>query len=73
MRYLPDSLEAFLRIPPARRAKPLAPGQPTADEALVQQLTTLHQGLRRRLQPLHDEAAEALLRQQRFLDIKARE
>lgn len=72
-RYLPDSLEAFLRIPAARRAEPLAAGQPSADEALVQQLATLHDGLLRRLQPAHDEAAQALLRQQRFLDAKARE
>ncbi|PTT77626.1 hypothetical protein DBR42_24845 [Pelomonas sp. HMWF004] len=72
-RYLPDSLEAYLRMPAARRAQPLAPGQPSADEALVQQLMALHEGLQRRLRPQGDEAAEALLRQQRFLDAKSRE
>lgn len=72
-RYLPDSLEAYLRLPAARRALPLAEGQPSADDALVGQLTSLHDGLQRRLAPLQDEAAEALLRQQRFLDAKARE
>lgn len=72
-RYLPDSLEAYLRIPAARRAQPLASGEPSADAALVRQLTTLHEGLQRRLQGLQDGAAEALLRQQRFLDQKSRE
>jgi len=72
-RYLPDSLEAYLRIPAARRAEPLASGEPSADAALIQQLTTLHEGLQRRLQPLQNDAGEALLRQQRFLDQKSRE
>ena len=72
-RYLPDSLEAYLRLPPARRAEPLGEGQPSGDAVLSEQLTTLQQGLARRLQPLQDEAAEALLRQQRFLQAKARE
>ncbi len=72
-RYLPDSLEAYLGIPVAQRALPLASGEPSADAALVQQLATLHEGLQRRLQPLQDQAGEALLRQQRFLDVKSRE
>jgi hypothetical protein len=72
-RYLPDSLEAYLRVPAARRREPLASGGPSADAALVQQLTTLHEGLQRRLLPLQNEAGEALLRQQRFLDVKSRE
>lgn len=72
-RYLPDSLEAYLRLPAARRAEPLGEGQPSGDAVLAEQLTTLQQGLARRLQPLHDEAAEALLRQQRFLQAKSRE
>jgi hypothetical protein len=72
-RYLPDSLQAYLRIPAARRAEALAPGEPSADAALEQQLATLHEGLQRRLLPLQNEAGEALLRQQRFLDQKARE
>jgi hypothetical protein len=73
VRYLPDSLEAFLRLPPSRRAVPLADGQPSADDALVQQLGAVDERLQRCLQAGHDEAAEALLRQQRFLDAKARE
>lgn len=72
-RYLPDSLEAYLRIPAARRGQPLASGEPSADEALAQQLAALREGLQRRLQPLQDQAGEALLRQQRFLDVKSRE
>lgn len=72
-RYLPDSLEAYLRLPPARRAAPLAEGQPSGDEALLAQLVSLHEGLQRRLQPVPDAAAEALLRQQRFLEAKSRE
>lgn len=72
-RYLPDSLEAYLRIPAARRAQPLACDEPSADAALARQLESLREGLQRRLRPLHDEAGEALLRQQRFLDQKARE
>lgn len=73
VRYLPDSLDAFLRLPAARRAAPLAEGEPSADEALVQQLSALDERLQRCLRAGHDEAAEALLRQQRFLDAKARE
>lgn len=72
-RYLPDSLDAYLRLPPARRAAPLAEGQPSADEALAAQLQSLHEGLQRRLRPVPDEAAQALLRQQRFLEAKSRE
>ena len=72
-RYLPDSLEAYLRVPADRRGQPLSAGQPSADEALATQLTTLLEGLQRRLRPLQDEAGEALLRQQRFLEAKARE
>ncbi|RTL34169.1 MAG: hypothetical protein EKK53_27140 [Burkholderiales bacterium] len=72
-RYLPDSLEAYLRLPAARRAEPLGEGQPSGDAVLIEQLLTLQQGLARRLQPLQDEAAEALLRQQRFLQAKSRE
>lgn len=72
-RYLPDSLDAYLRLPAARRAEPLGEGQPSGDALLTEQLVTLQQGLARRLQPLQDEAAEALLRQQRFLQAKSRE
>lgn len=72
-RYLPDSLDAYLRLPSARRAEPLGEGQPSGDAVLAEQLATLQQGLARRLQPLQDEAAEALLRQQRFLQAKSRE
>jgi hypothetical protein len=72
-RYLPDSLEAYLRLSPARRAEPLGEGQPSGDAVLCEQLATLQQGLARRLQPLQEEAAEALLRQQRFLQAKSRE
>ena len=72
-RYLPDSLEAYLRIPAVRRAEPLAAGEPSADVAVVQQLTSLHEGLQRRLLPLSGGDGEALLRQQRFLDAKSRE
>lgn len=72
-RYLPDSLQAYLRLPAERRAAPLAAGEPSADEALLRQLTAVHEGLGRRVRTPDDEAAEALLRQQRFLDAKARE
>lgn len=72
-RYLPDSLEAYLRIPRGQRLQPLAEGQPSADAALAQQLATLEDGLLRRLGPAQDEGREALLRQQRFLEQKSRE
>ncbi|MFG6468218.1 hypothetical protein [Roseateles sp. BYS87W] len=73
VRYLPDTLEAYLAIPAARRGEALAPGEPTAHAALVQQLAALRDGVQRRLAPAEADAAEALLRQQRFLDQKSRE
>lgn len=69
-RYLPDSLQAYLAVPAAQRALPLADGQ-TAQSLLRGQLQLLQKELQVREAKLARSASEALLRQQRFLDAKA--
>ena len=41
-RYLPDTLQAYLRVPAAQRRQVLHEGQPSAHDALLQQLALLH-------------------------------
>lgn len=68
-RYLPDTLQAYLAVPREQRAVPLADGQ-TPQALLLQQVALLHAELEKREAKLARSAAEALLRQQRFLDAK---
>lgn len=68
-RYLPDSLQAWLAVPREQRDAPLAEGK-SAQALLVQQLAQLQAEMEKREQKLARGAAEALLRQQRFLDAK---
>jgi hypothetical protein len=68
-RYLPDSLQAWLAVPAGQRDAPLAEGR-SAQALLLQQLAQLRAEMEKREHKLARGAAEALLRQQRFLDAK---
>ncbi|MCU0755673.1 MAG: hypothetical protein MUE46_11220 [Xanthomonadales bacterium] len=69
-RYIPDTLEAYLAIPVAARTlTAAAPESPL--QLAQQQLGLLQQELELREQQLLRDAAEALHRQQRFLQAKS--
>ena len=70
-RYIPDTLSAYLQVPPAQRALPGAQAGPSADQLLLAQLTLLQSELEQRERLLHAGSVEPLLRQQRFLQAKA--
>ena len=70
-RYIPDTLSAYLQVPPAQRALPSAPAAPSADQLLLTQLALLQSELAQREQLLHADSLEPLRRQQRFLQAKA--
>ena len=71
-RYLPDSLQSFLSVPRAQRdAAVLDQGQ-TAVSLLASQLDLLKFELEKRETRLTQNAAGQLLKQQRFLESKAR-
>ncbi|WP_147436328.1 hypothetical protein [Acidovorax sp. 106] len=69
-RYLPDTLQAYLRVPAAQRRQVLHEGQPSAHDALLQQLALLHGEILAREKKIGRSAAEELARQQRFLESK---
>lgn len=69
-RYIPDSLEAFLRVPPEHRSQALSPQEPSPEDALTQQLLTLQDEIEKRSKKIGRSAAEDLLKQQRFLESK---
>ncbi|NDY92749.1 hypothetical protein [Ideonella livida] len=71
-RYLPDSLQAYLQVPAARRGQPLAPGGESARALLASQLASLSAQLAAIEARAGAQAGEALLRQQAFLQAKAR-
>jgi len=68
-RYLPEALDTFLRLPAAQRALQ-GPGSPS--QTLVAQLELMQQTLARLQAQLAAATAEALERQRRFLQAKAR-
>jgi hypothetical protein len=72
-RYIPDTLSAYLQVPPAQRALPGPQAGPSADQILLNQLSLLQSELEQREQRLNAGSVEALLRQQRFLEAKAAE
>lgn len=72
-RYLPDSLQAYLLVPPAQRTAGVLEGGRSAREVLHEQLTLLQAELDRRADKLGRSAAEDLMRQERFLKAKARD
>lgn len=69
-RYVPDSVQAYLRVPAAQRNEALLNDQPCAQIALLQQLDLLLEEIRLREKKLGRSAAEVLARQQRFLASK---
>ena len=69
-RYVPDSVQAYLRVPVAQRYEPLLNDQPCAQVALLQQLDLLLEEIRLREKKIGRSAAEQLVRQQRFLASK---
>lgn len=71
-RYLPDTLESYLRIPPGARFTQAVQGEQTALDLLLHQLHLLHTEIDQREQTLTKNAAEQLMRQQRFLEEKSR-
>jgi len=70
-RYIPDTLSAYLQVPPAQRALPGLQAARSADQILLDQLALLQSELELREQRLQGSAVEPLLRQQRFLESKA--
>ena len=69
-RYIPDSLEAYLRVPPEQRSHALSPQEPSPEDTLAQQLMMLQDEIEKRSKKIGRSAAEDLLKQQRFLESK---
>lgn len=69
-RYVPDTLEAFLRVPAAQRQSPLLEGQASAETTMLRQLSTLHEEVTQREKKIGRSAAEGLMKQDRFLASK---
>lgn len=72
-RYLPDSLQSYLRVPSNVRVSQAIEGEHTAADLLLQQIALLQAELRKREISLNKSAATLLVRQQRFLEAKERE
>lgn len=71
-RYIPDSLLAYLNVPAGHRHRPLGADGASATETLASQLALIQQALDDKEAKGAASAGEALLRQQRFLQAKAR-
>jgi len=69
-RYVPDTLEAFLRVPAGQRNTLLIDGQATAEATMLRQLSTLHEEIAEREKKIGRSAAEGLMKQDRFLESK---
>ncbi len=69
-RYLPDSLQSYLRVPSNARDTQALEGNHTAADLLLQQITLLNAELGKREISLNKSAAAQLVRQQRFLEAK---
>lgn len=69
-RYIPDSVNAWLKVNDFDRATLRLENGSTATEVLAGQLKTLDEELRTREQRLSSALSEALLQQQRFLEAK---
>ncbi len=69
-RYIPDSLEAYLRVPSEQRSQALLPEASSAEVALAKQLSFLQEEIEKRSKKIGRSAAEDLLKQQRFLESK---
>jgi hypothetical protein len=71
-RYIPDSLEAYLRVPATQRNLAAVGQGETPEAILARQLSMLQAEVERREEALGRSAAEGLRRQQRFLESKRR-
>ena len=69
-RYIPDSLEAYLRVPSAQRSQALLPEASSAETAFAEQLAILQDEIEKRSQKIGRSAAENLMKQRRFLESK---
>lgn len=69
-RYVPDSLDAYLKVPRERRANVFAGDTKSAGSLLQEQLALMQAELDKRERAIGRSAAEALLQQQRFLEHK---
>jgi hypothetical protein len=69
-RYIPDTLEAYLRIPAGQRRTPLLDGQATAEFTMLRQLSMLADEVAQREKKIGRSAAESLMKQERFLASK---
>jgi hypothetical protein len=66
-RYLPETLDAYERIPPALRAVPDAAGGRTPDDLLLEQLTILERSAAQRLLRVSEQGRTQLSANGRFL------
>lgn len=66
-RYLPETLEAYARIPPAARQTPEAASGKTPDDQLLEQLQILERSAAQRLLRLAEHGRTALSANGRFL------
>jgi hypothetical protein len=69
-RYIPDTLEAFLRVPAGQRSHLLLEGEASAESNMLNQLVTLHDEITQREKKIGRSAAEDLMKQDRFLASK---
>lgn len=69
-RYIPDTLEAFLRVPAGQRNTALLDSQATAEATLLRQLLALREEIAQREKKIGRSAAEGLMQQDRFLASK---
>ncbi|MBC3882806.1 hypothetical protein H8K35_15160 [Undibacterium sp. LX40W] len=69
-RYLPDSLQAYLKVPAQARCDQVIVENKTALMLLKSQLILLQQGLQEHESHLQENATEQLVQQQRFLEAK---
>ncbi|MBC3874653.1 hypothetical protein [Undibacterium flavidum] len=72
-RYLPDSLQSYLRIPSALRNTQIIDQDYTAEQLLAQQIQLLQSEFDKYELQLNQSAAEDLIQQQRFLELKSTE
>lgn len=70
MQYLPETLENYLKLPPAYRQLHAIDGQKTAKALLVEQLTLLDGKMKEIVENVHLADSQALLANGRFLDEK---
>ncbi|XVJ68737.1 MAG: hypothetical protein HEQ39_03095 [Rhizobacter sp.] len=69
-RYIPDTLDAFMRVPANQRNTQLLDGQASAQALLLDQLAALQEEVALREKKIGRSAAEGLMKQNRFLEAK---